>query len=194
MEAMTEGSPRELRLALRRLAAARIADQAARLKVAEARERYELENATILAEAAAASEALKAADVGARTAALDEFQRTGDVKPDVGVQIKMFKTALYDRAVALEWARTAGTAIKLDEKAFEKIALSGALPLNLVQITSTPNASICVDLSEKLAADEAPVEQAEAPLGTFTPVEGKPGWVKGSAEDFLGVDLGEGAE
>ncbi|MCW5591016.1 MAG: hypothetical protein KIS74_02855 [Burkholderiales bacterium] len=159
--------------ALHRLAVARMREQEVSAKVREARKAWELENAELLDEAAKWSQELKEADNLARGLAAELFQRTGDTQPATGVTIKLFKTALYDPAKALAWARQSGTALKLDEKAFEKLALSGGLPKDLAEVESLPRVTICTDLAKKLGLMEP------------EPVEGKEGFVKGDADTFL---------
>lgn len=87
-----------------------------------------------------------------RAAALDAFAETGDKHPHPAVGIQMTRLE-YDTAEAIQFCRRAApNAIKLDKRAFERIArvgkdAGGPFDLDFVTIHKEPQATIARDLS-----------------------------------------------
>jgi len=82
-----------------------------------------------------------------RAEAVSQFKATGSRRPHPAVEIKMFKQAIYDAQMALEYARQhIPVAVKLDGKKFEKAALG--LDLEFVEILVEPRAQIARDLAD----------------------------------------------
>jgi len=94
-----------------------------------------------------------------RQAALAAFEQTGDKKPNAAVQIKEYVLITYEDAAALEFCRkVAPNALKLDRRAFEKIAklgieAGGQFAPDFVTVTKEPRASIASDLSPWLPTE-----------------------------------------
>ena len=80
-----------------------------------------------------------------REMALAEYAVTENKKPAPGLEIKIFQEIRYDPAAALVWAKQHDLALRLDEKAFEKIA--NASPLDFVEIAQIAKCQIATDLS-----------------------------------------------
>jgi len=124
------------------------------------KERYdsELRRVRLLRETAKAD----VADVeGAiRAAALDAFSATGDKRPHPAVGIREMTRLEYDEGEAIFFCRRAApNALKLDRRAFEKIAklgieAGGPFDLDFVTIRKEPQAAIARDLSAYMGDKE----------------------------------------
>ena len=94
-----------------------------------------------------------------RQAALAAFEQTGDKKPNAAVQIKEYVLITYEDAAALEFCRkVAPNALKLDRRAFEKIAklgieAGGQFVPDFVTVTKEPRATIASNLSPWLPTE-----------------------------------------
>ena len=82
-----------------------------------------------------------------RELTLQAYAETGDKAPAVGVGIRERTVLTYDGKVAFDWAKAHKMALKLDSKAFEKIAKAD--PPDFVKITSEPQATIATNLEIK---------------------------------------------
>jgi len=145
----------DLPSSVRALAKARAALAATEAVVNAAREEFLSANAELFAR----YDAEKASAVAARSIvealALEAFARLRTKKLMAGVEIKLRSTLTYDKATALEWAKTSKMALlpeSLDTKAFDKIA--GATPLPFVQYGEVPVVNVASDLSAVLGAEE----------------------------------------
>ena len=79
-----------------------------------------------------------------RALTLQAYAETGDKAPAVGVGIRERTVLTYDGKVAFDWAKAHKMALKLDSKAFEKIAKAD--PPDFVKITTEPQATIATEL------------------------------------------------
>jgi len=84
------------------------------------------------------------ADDIVRQLAVDAYGVDGNKKPAEGVGIRVMTKLVYDEAVALGWAMDKRMALKLDAKAFEKIAK--ASQLEFVTEEEAPIATIAKEL------------------------------------------------
>jgi len=76
-----------------------------------------------------------------RELALREYQKTGNKRPHSAVQIKVFTVLAYDNDKALDYCRQhLPGALKLDKRAFEKVAK--AANLEFISVTKVPKATI----------------------------------------------------
>lgn len=145
--------------AVRELHAARAAAAVTKAAVDDSRKAWEAANAPLLATKKLQDEAVAAAETTVRALADAAYKANpADRKPAPGVEIKMFKTILYNAERALEWAKKAGMCLipeQLDEKAFGKVAQ--ATKLDFVSYGEEPKVQIATDLEKALAAAEAQV-------------------------------------
>lgn len=74
----------------------------------------------------AAAEELRKADGKVRVMTIAAFRATGEKRPAVGVSIRVGQRASYPEDEALAWARQTGIALKVDERALERVLF--ALP------------------------------------------------------------------
>jgi len=79
-----------------------------------------------------------------REMTLQAYAETGDKAPAEGVGIRERTILTYDGKVAFDWAKAHKMALKLDTKAFEKIAKAD--PPDFVKITTEPQATIATEL------------------------------------------------
>lgn len=100
-----------------------------RIKTAELKERkkrlleaFEKENEELFLAVKMESETLVAAEEYARALAIVEFDQTGEKQLYAGIVIKQMSRLRYLESTAMAWAKEHGMALKLDVKAFEKIA------------------------------------------------------------------------
>ena len=135
------------------LAKSRAEAAAARQAVAEARKAWEASHAEELASAAAAEEQVTLADAALRAAVLETFKATGDVAPVLGCKVVQRTVLDYTEAEALAWAKSSGLALKLDVKAFEKVAKATAIPG--VTVRQEPSVTVATDLDAVLTPASA---------------------------------------
>ena len=83
-----------------------------------------------------------------RDMTLAAYHKTGSKHPAPGVEVRLVQQLDYDPALALIWAMDKRLALRLDPKAFEKLAK--AMPLDFVTITEVPQATIAGDLDAVL--------------------------------------------
>ena len=81
-----------------------------------------------------------------RELTLKAYTETGNKAPAEGVGIREYTVLSYDNKIAFDWAKSHKMALKLDIKAFEKIAKAD--PPDFVKITSEPQATIAANLEE----------------------------------------------
>lgn len=95
------------------------------------------------------------AEVELRSAALKEFEATGNKKPVAGVEVKLFEELHFDHDVALAWAREHNIALlpeRLDVKTFEKVAKT--TKPDFVTVVERPQVTLAKDLDKALAEAE----------------------------------------
>ena len=130
------------------LASSRTAAAMMNATVAASRAEWEATNTLLLQMAASAEAALTRADAALRDAALAAFTETGDVAPVPGVKIVQRTVLDYTEETALAWAKSSGLALKLDTKAFEKVAK--ATPIPGVTTRQVPSVTVATDLTTAL--------------------------------------------
>lgn len=81
-----------------------------------------------------------------RELTLQAYAETGNKAPAIGVGIREVTILTYDNKVAFDWAKAHKMALKLDTKAFEKIAKAD--PPDFVKITTEPTATIATELAK----------------------------------------------
>lgn len=150
------GTP-SLDAAVVELASARkvLADTKARRD--EAYARWEAENATLLKYLDDARTDVAEAERAVRTAGMAAYQQSnGDKHPHAAVNIRVNKLVRYQDAAARAWAlNSAPTLLKLDTVAFDKVARTGIVPTDVVQIEEVPQVTIASDLSAYIVDDES---------------------------------------
>ena len=78
---------------------------------------------------------------------LQAYAETGNKAPEVGVGIRILTKLSYDGKVAFDWAKEHKIALKLDTKAFEKIAnASDETRPSFVSVSKEPQATIATEL------------------------------------------------
>lgn len=85
-----------------------------------------------------------------REMALAEYAATGAKKFSHGIGIRVTTKLDYDEVQALEWAKAHRLALKLDAKAFEKIAKADTP--DFVQVVEVPTATLPTDTAKLLEA------------------------------------------
>ena len=83
-----------------------------------------------------------------RQKAVIAYNATGDRAPTAGVEVKIMHLIDYDPISALDWARTHGIALRLDDKEFK--ALAKASTIEFVRYYEQPVAQIATDLAKAL--------------------------------------------
>lgn len=123
------------------------AEQAAKVKaLREAFESTIAEDVAALQDAKARTEL---AERNVKESALASYRETGDKKPLVGAEVKVFTKLEYAEPDALAWAQNTGLCLTLDKKAFEKVAKASQLPF--VREVEEPRVTIATDLAKALA-------------------------------------------
>lgn len=111
-------------------------------KIAAAKDLAELERTPEFAALKDSKEAQKLAEdaVSAqedlvKTLTMEEFEQTGEKRPNPNVLVKLFKVfAPYDRKKIEEWARQHAPAVfKFDVKSFEKVAIELGAPVKQIE-------------------------------------------------------------
>jgi hypothetical protein len=107
--------------------------------LAEKKMAFEKENEGLLQNIKNISERQEQIKELAREEAIKEFQATGLKKLPFGLGIRVGTELLYDRDLALDWAKQHQICLKLDEKTFEKVALAQKIDFVVTQekITAT---------------------------------------------------------
>lgn len=85
-----------------------------------------------------------------REMALAEFAATGAKKLPHGIGIRVTTKLDYDESKAFEWAKSHGLALRLDAKAFERIAKADAP--DFVQVVEVPTVTLPTDTAKLLEA------------------------------------------
>ena len=117
-------------------------------ELSQRRQQWEEQNASLIAQARGAEQELAEQESRLREMGLERFQETGDKRPGLGVEVKMFSEPRYEQDQALEWAIEHKLALSLDRKAFEGMAKHGAIPF--VRFEQVYRAQIASDLSKAL--------------------------------------------
>ena len=92
-----------------------------------------------------------------RDMTLAAYRETGSKHPAPGVDVRLVQQLDYDPAIAQLWGYEHGVCLRLDPRAFEKLAK--AMPLDFVTITEVPVATIAGDLDKVLK--DMGIEEAE---------------------------------
>jgi len=121
------------------------AQQAATVKT-DARVEWEDQNKDLLEWAIQTAQAVTDAESKLRELTLKAYVETGSKAPAPGVSVKIFQTLEYAEAQALTWALDHRMAVKLDAKAFGRIA--EASPIDFVTKKEEPRAQIATNLDE----------------------------------------------
>ena len=121
--------------------AAKVASEAKK----ESLDKWMSDNAPLILEETATLEAAGKEESLLREIALEVYAETGDKAPAPGVGIREMVRLVYDGKIAFDWAKAHKIALKLDAKAFEKIAK--ASPLDFVQTSTEAVATISPNLA-----------------------------------------------
>lgn len=105
---------------------------------------FQTKNCEFFADVATAATAVSEAEDILRELTLQAYAETGNKAPEVGVGVRDQTVLNYDGKVAFDWAKAHKMALKLDTKAFEKIAKAD--PPDFVKITAEPQATIATEL------------------------------------------------
>ena len=116
----------------------------AKVELAEKRAQFEVENASLIALVAGLTEQLDAYEKDLRAVAVLEYTESGNRKPVVGVEVKLFSVYDYDAKEAEAWGWEHRMALKFDKTAFEKIAKASPLPF--VTVREEPRTTIATQL------------------------------------------------
>ena len=101
-------------------------------------------NSTLLSCLLETEQRVKDAETLLRELTLQAYAETGNKTPAVGVGIRERTVLTYDGKVAFDWAKAHKMALKLDTRAFEKIAKADTP--DFVKITTEPQATIATEL------------------------------------------------
>lgn len=95
------------------------------------------------------SESLAKAEEDLRSEAIKEYKTTGEKKLFGGVGIRILKKLSYDEHKAYVWAVNKQMAIKLDKKAFEKMAKAAPEHVSdFVEFKEEPQATIPTEIGK----------------------------------------------
>lgn len=156
-------SPLSLTGQLQRTHAFRVQKAMLQTQFKRATEKFEAEHSELLASIRSLTERVQQEEEQARTLALAAFGAAGekDKHPAPGVTIKLMRELPdYPTEQAMAWALEHKTALKLDTKAFEAMALAAAVPLlpGLVG-RPVPHAQLATDLGAALMEAGTPTEE-----------------------------------
>jgi len=112
--------------------------------VSELRTEWEKYNAQTLDNLTQAGADVAAEETKLRELTLQAYAETGNKAPIEGVGIREMTKLEYDEKVAFDWAKAHKMALKLDTKAFEKIAKADTP--DFVKIITEPQATIATQL------------------------------------------------
>ena len=112
--------------------------------VSELRTEWEKYNAQTLDNLTQAGADVAAEEAKLRELTLQAYAETGNKAPVPGVGIREMTKLEYDEKVAFDWAKAHKMALKLDTKAFEKIAKADTP--DFVKIITEPQATIATQL------------------------------------------------
>ncbi|MCK5236292.1 MAG: hypothetical protein KAR06_04825 [Deltaproteobacteria bacterium] len=114
--------------------------QRAKDVVNDARTQWEEEHIIWFDTARDTENAVSEAEAQLRELTLNAWVATGNKAPAPGVGIREMIRLVYDEQIAFDWAKSHKIALKLDSKAFEKIAK--ASPLDFVKVLTETQATI----------------------------------------------------
>jgi len=106
--------------------------------------KWEEVNQDLLKDVLMAADVVSTAENQLREFTLQAYAETGNKAPAVGVGIREVTKLEYDNKEAFNWAIGHEMALKLDGRAFEKIA--NTFPIHFVTITTEPQATIATNL------------------------------------------------
>ena len=106
--------------------------------------KWEEVNQDLLKDVLMAADVVSTAENQLREFTLQAYAETGNKAPAVGVGIREVTKLEYDNKEAFNWAIGHEMALKLDSRAFEKIAK--ASPLDFVKTYQEPQATIATNL------------------------------------------------
>jgi hypothetical protein len=137
-----------LKTALTELAQIRAASVALNVRMHAAKEAFNLQHADLIHSINDHAARLAEAEALVRALTLAVYEQTGEKKAVVGAEVAIRTTYSYSDADAMAWAETAlpnAITRKLDTKAIDKIASTGALPF--ATKVETPTVRIASDLT-----------------------------------------------
>jgi len=135
---------------LERLHHLRLYAQAADADWADAKRKFEEDNAALRQRRDATQLELDEATLAVRKAGIVAFQETGDLAPGPGVKIVMRNRMEYDAEEAKRWAMNHKMALSLDAREFEKLAKAAPANFDFVRQYQEPQATIATDLGPVL--------------------------------------------
>ena len=136
----------QLKEQIKQVALARREAQSTMDTARAARNKWETENADMLAEVALTTSRVNDAEALLRELTLEAYAFTGNKAPAKGVGIREVTKLDYNPGEAFDWAVAHRMALTLDKIAFEKIVKASPLPF--VTITYPPQATIASNLEE----------------------------------------------
>jgi len=107
-------------------------------------EKWEEKHKDLLDNAFNANEFVREEEARLRELTLQAYAETGNKTPAKGVGIRERTILTYENKIAFDWAKAHKMALKLDARAFEKIAKAD--PPDFVKITTEPQATIATQL------------------------------------------------
>lgn len=136
-----------------RVAALRRESVAMITRIREEEAAFRAENAALYDAQETMDTAIEQAEHALKILTVSHYVLTGEAKPVLGVEVKVFATFEYPADDAFAWAMVKGLAItpaSLDRRAFEKVM--GVLPDKpaFVHVIRTPRAQIASDLEKVL--------------------------------------------
>lgn len=145
----TPATAESLEQLVRQLAEARTIAGTADTACRDAEARFKSEHHAILEARDAARSTVAALEDQVRVLAVDVFQLTDDRRPAPGVEVVQETVVLYDEGKAFAWAVEHKMGLKLDEKAFAKIATADPEGLkDVVSISKRAKTKIATDLTK----------------------------------------------
>ena len=107
---------------------------------------FNLQNADLLSKIKDTNQDISESDAEIRRLALEEYKATKETKLIGGVEIKLFKTYLYDDVEAFNWAKEHKLALKLDKSKFKRIVKVDCKDMNFVNVIEDPRVQIPKEL------------------------------------------------
>lgn len=143
----TTDAPTTLEQLVARVHDLRVAHAEVRAKRDELYAAFEQEHRALLDLCISVGEQLRDAEARLRELALATYAATGSKQPTPGVGIRVVTKVLYDRDQALDWAIEHQMALKLDERAFERIVRANPSTVPIATVAQEATATIANDLS-----------------------------------------------
>lgn len=132
----------QINIVAERRVIAKRASEAKRVSLAE----WESSNIVLITDDVSAKNILATEEANLRDMVVAIFKETGDKHPDPNVGIREVDRLIYDPALALNYAKDHGVALKLDTASFEKMAKIDELRPGFVTVEKIATATIATEI------------------------------------------------